>query len=85
MDRALLISYLQAAADRVSNGEQVIADQCDLISTLERTGHRAASATALLRQLEQRQVQHVAERDRLREELAVSDAVDTEKMGPPFN
>ena len=35
MDRALIISYLQAAEEHVANGVQDIADQRDLISTLE--------------------------------------------------
>ena len=71
MDRALIISYLQAAEDQVANGQQHIADQCDLISTLERTGHHATSAIARLRLMEQTQTQHIANRDRLRAELAM--------------
>ena len=46
MDRALLISYLRAAEEHVSNDVQDIADQRELISTLERTGHNATSAIA---------------------------------------
>jgi len=71
MDRALIISYLQAAEDQVANDQQHIADQCDLISTLERTGHHATSAIARLRVMEQTQTQHIANRDRLRAELAM--------------
>ena len=71
MDRALIISYLQDAEDQVANGQQHIADQCDLISTLERTGHHATSAIARLRVMEQTQTQHIANRDRLCAELAM--------------
>ena len=71
MDRALIISYLQDAEDQVANGQQHIADQCDLISTLERTGHHATSAIARLRVMEQTQTQHIANRDRLRADLAM--------------
>ena len=74
MDRALIISYLQSAEEQVANGDRQIARHCDLISTLERAGHDTTSAIALLRELKQMQVQHVAERDRLRDELAVLSA-----------
>ena len=74
MDRALIVSYLQAAEERIKNGEQDIAAQRDLISALERTGHEGTGAIAQLLVMEQTQIQHVAERDRLRDELAVLSA-----------
>jgi hypothetical protein len=74
MDRALIISYLQAAEEHVASGERQIARHSDLISTLEQAGHDTTSATALLRELKQTQIQHVAERDQLRDELAVLSA-----------
>ena len=74
MDRALLISSLQAAEEPIANGERQIARHSDLISTLQRAGHDTTSAIALLRELKQMQIQHVAERDRLRDELAVLSA-----------
>ena len=55
MDRALIVSYLKAAEEQVANGVQDIADQRDLISTLERTGHKATSAIARLREMEETQ------------------------------
>jgi hypothetical protein len=70
MDRALIVSYLQAAEERIKNGERDIAAQRDLISALERTGHAGTGAIVQLRVMEQAQIQHVAERDRLRAELA---------------
>jgi tRNA U34 2-thiouridine synthase MnmA/TrmU len=70
MDRALIVSYLKAAEEQVANGVQDIADQRDLISTLERTGHTATSAIARLREMEKTQTRHIADRERLRAELA---------------
>jgi len=70
MDRALIVSYLKAAEEQVANGERQIARHSDLISTLRQAGHDTTSAIALLRELKQAQIQHVAERDRLRAELA---------------
>jgi hypothetical protein len=74
MDRALLIGYLRAAEEQIANGERQIARHSDLISTLQRAGHDTTSAIALLGELKQAQIQHVAERDRLRDELAVLSA-----------
>jgi hypothetical protein len=80
MDRATIISYLQAAEDHVANGEEQIADQRDHISSLERAGHDTTSAIALLREMKQTQTQHLAQRDRLRAELAVLDAAEAAKV-----
>ena len=74
MDRALIISYLQAAEDQLAIIEQQITYQRDLISSLRREGRDTSSAGAQLGVLEQAQIQHVAERDRLRDELAVLSA-----------
>ena len=71
MDRALVISYLQAAEEHLANDVQDIADQRDLISTLERTGLNATSAIARLREMERVQARHLVDRDRLRAELEV--------------
>jgi hypothetical protein len=79
MDRALILSYLQAAEEHIANGVQDIADQRDLISTLERTGHNATSAIARLREMEKTQTRHVADRERLRAELAVLNAAEAAK------
>jgi hypothetical protein len=81
MDRALIISFLQSAEDRVANGEQDIADQCDLVSTLERTGHAATSAIARQRQMEQAQMQRIADREWLRAELTALNAGEAARVG----
>jgi hypothetical protein len=79
MDRATIISYLHAAEDHVANGEEQIANQRDLISTLRRDGHDTSSAGAQLRVMEQTHMQYIGDRDRLRAELAVLNAVEAEK------
>jgi hypothetical protein len=79
MDRDLILSYLKAAEEHVANGERRIAKHCDLVSTLERAGHDTTSTIALLREMEKMQVQHRADRDRLRAELAGLDAVEATK------
>ena len=70
MDRALVISSLQAAEEHLANDVQDIADQRDLISTLERTGQNATSAIARLREMEKTRTRHIADRERLRAQLA---------------
>jgi hypothetical protein len=74
MDWALILSYLQAAEEHIANGVQDIADQRDLIAALERTGRTATSAIARLREMEKTQTRHIADRERLRAELAVLNA-----------
>jgi len=81
VDRALIISMLQAAEDHLALGARQIAKQCDLVSQLERDGVDTTDAIALLREMERTQEQHVADRDRLRAELAVLNAMDTAKAG----
>ena len=79
MDRALILSYLQAAEEHIANGVNDIAYQRDLISTLERTGHDATSAIARLRKMEKTQSRHIADRERLRAEIAVLNAAEAAK------
>ena len=74
MDRALIVSYLQAAENDVAIIEQQIANQRSLISSLRRLGHDTRNASAQLRVMEQTHLQYVGDRDRLRAELAVLNA-----------
>jgi len=74
MDRALVISYLQAAENNVAAIEQQIANQRGLISSLRLVGDDTRSACAQLRVMEQTHMQYVGDRDRLRAELAVLNA-----------
>jgi hypothetical protein len=70
MDRSLIIYHLQAACRRVAEGEQHIAQQHEIIASLERNGLDTAPAKAVLLQFEELQGLHVAHRDGLQEELA---------------
>lgn len=81
MDRALVISYLKAMEDHVANGEQQLANQSGRILSLERTGRDTTSAIALLREMEQRQMQRIDDREWLRAELAALNAGETENPG----
>jgi hypothetical protein len=79
MDRALIISYLQAAEEQVANVEQQIANQRGLISGLRRNGQDTSSASAQLRVMEQTHMQYSADLDRLRAELAALNAGEAAK------
>jgi len=79
MDRATIISYLQAAQEKVAIIEQQIANQRGLISSFRRAGHDTSSASAQLRVMEQTHMQYVGDRDRFRVELAALDAAEAAK------
>ena len=79
MDRALIISCLQAAEAGVANSERLIVNQCQLIWSLERTGEDTTNAIALFREMERMQLEHLDDRDQLLAELRVADAVDAAK------
>ena len=83
MDRVLLISLLRAAEQRLANAEQQIATQRDLISSLERAGRDTSSAHALLRQIEQTQLQDIGDREWLRSKLQELNAIEDSKADPP--
>jgi hypothetical protein len=72
MDRAMLQDRLAAAERHVSEAERHVANQREHVSQLEREGHETGHAKRLLEQLEEVLAIHVAERDRLREELGFS-------------
>lgn len=72
IDRALWQEHLAQAERHVTLGETHIAKQRAIVADLERDGHDARIARDLLDQLEQMQTLHVANRDRLREDLGVS-------------
>jgi hypothetical protein len=70
MDRALIITSMQAAEDRVAIGARQISKQREFVSRLEREGKDATDATAELRELQRTQESHVADRDELLVKLA---------------
>src|SRR5687768_16746203 len=81
MDRALIISYLQAAEHNVTIIEQQIANQRGFISSLRRLGHDTSSASAQLDVLVQTHLQYLGDRDRLRAELAVQTLGTLDQVG----
>jgi TorA maturation chaperone TorD len=70
MDRAMLEQHLAQAERHVTEGENHITRQLQLIAELAEGGHDLRSAQELLTQFESMQKLHVADRDRLRTELA---------------
>ena len=69
MDRSVLVNNLYMAERHVAIGEGHIARQHELIAELERGGHDATAARALLRKFEELQKLHWDDRDRLLKEL----------------
>ena len=70
MDRQLAIKHLEQAERHVALGEKHITRQRELIAQMEHGGHDTATAVDLLRIFELVQQNHVADRDRIRAELA---------------
>ena len=79
MDRALIVTSLQAAEDRIAIGARQISKQRDFVSRLEREGEDTTDATAMLREMQRTQESHLAHRDRLSEKLAALKAAKGEK------
>jgi hypothetical protein len=68
MDQEMLKRHLAEAEEHIATGKN-IARQRDLIAQLERDGHDTASAKTFLREFEQLQAMHIAEREQLLREL----------------
>jgi hypothetical protein len=75
MDRAQILTYLQAAEQRVADGERQIANRRDFVLSLKCAGAGYNREIAELLEMEKAHMQRVAEHDRLRTELAVLHAV----------
>jgi len=71
MDRAIVEEYLAQAERHVKQGDRHIESQRRIVAELERSGHieAAGRARSLLTQFEEIQLAHIADRDRLKEEL----------------
>ena len=65
-----MLQHLEQAERHVEQGRQNLRKQCEIIERLERDGHDCSRATKLLHLLEQTQIMHLADRDRIREQLA---------------
>jgi hypothetical protein len=68
-DRAMTLEHLEQARRRVAEGQRHIALQREIVAEKERDGHDTSTSKQLLDQFEQIYAMHVAERDRLEEEL----------------
>jgi hypothetical protein len=70
VDRAMVEQHLAQAERHVAAGERHIARQREIVRELDHEGHDLNSARDLLVQFEEMQALHIADRDRLRAELA---------------
>jgi hypothetical protein len=70
MEQAIPAEHLRQARDHVAQGEEHIRRQRALIAQLERDGYETALAKQLLATLEETQVLHEQDRERLIRELA---------------
>jgi hypothetical protein len=77
MDRRMLEGHLAQAERHVLKGESHIDRQRQLVAELERDGDDITLATKLLLQFEQLQAMHIADRDRLRQELGAEGRLGT--------
>lgn len=69
MDRTMLMDQLAKADRRVVEGERLIARQRELIATLTKSGTSTVEAEKSLRKLIEAQAMHVADWERLQDEL----------------
>jgi len=69
VDRATIEQHLAQAERHVAEGESYVERQRQIVAELERDGHDAATAKALLATFEEMQATQIAERDRLRQAL----------------
>src|SRR5262249_51525566 len=70
MDRTILRQHLAEAERHVAEGERHLARQRRIVAELERQGHPSNEARTLHALFQELQASHVADRHRLREELA---------------
>jgi hypothetical protein len=75
MDGELLERGLAEAEQRVAKAERHLANQLEFVARLERDGCDPSQAMHLLQHFEELQALHVADRDRLRKQLGLSDIV----------
>lgn len=69
VEKAIIREHLSQAERHVALGAQHIREQKERIVEFERSGHDTAAARDLLRIFEEMQVLHIADRDRLQQEL----------------
>src|SRR5690349_4360020 len=69
MDRDMLLDHLALAERHVKEGERHLTQQAALVHKLEVGGQDTAEAEALLKQFQELQVMHIADRERIKAEL----------------
>ena len=72
MDPEILLDHLELANKQVSEGEVHLARQAALVADLRRNGRPIDEAEKLLRAFQEAQETFVAERNRIRRELATA-------------
>jgi hypothetical protein len=68
-ERTLVLEHLEKARRHVAEGERHVAHQREIIAQKERDGHDTSMSKRLLGQFEELYKMHVADRDRLEQEL----------------
>lgn len=69
MDRAMLLDHLEKARSHVAEGDSHIAKQKIILAEFQRDGHDMADARRLLDNFEDSQKAHVADLERILDEL----------------
>jgi hypothetical protein len=77
MDRAVLEQHLTLGRSHIALGKEHLLQQHAVIRELEEAGQDTTLAANLLRTLEQSQVMHIADVDRLEKKLAELDEPKT--------
>jgi hypothetical protein len=68
-DRTLILDHLARARRHVAEAERHVANQREIVAQKERHGHDTATSRQLLGQFQELYRMHVADRDRLEQEL----------------
>jgi hypothetical protein len=70
MDRATIELHLASAEEHVALGADTVERQREIIAKLAHEGHDPSEARRMLVYFEEQLTMHIAERDRLKKELA---------------
>jgi hypothetical protein len=69
MNRAILLEHLTLAKEHIEIGSRAIGKQQEIIAKLQAHGHNTFVARKMLKSFEDTQAMHLAERDRIQDEL----------------
>lgn len=69
MRRAMIEQQLMETEQHIAHGEQLVAQQREMIGDLQRAGHDTTKARQLLAAMEEMQRLYVAARERMQQEL----------------